>query len=125
MKKLRTMAVSVMLAAAVIPASVLSASAAQTGDINNDGKVNSADVRLLQQVLLTKSSSLNDWQSADLNGDRFLDAIDLSMLKRIAPTEEAEPDPVYIHLKGNSITSEGGNVDISGKNATITTSGTY
>ena len=128
MKKLQTLAAGILLTATVLPVSAaggFSASAAQSGDVNGDGKVTSADVRTLQQYLLTRTGQLADWRSADMNSDQFLDALDLSLLKRIAPAEEEDPDPVYIHLKGSSITSEGGNVDISGKTAKITASGTY
>lgn len=127
MKFFQANAAGILLAAALLPVSALgglTASAAQSGDLTGDGKVSSADVKALQQYLLAKSSSLSDWQAGDMNGDRVLNAADLSLLKRIAPAEE-EPDPVYIHLKGSSITSEGGSVDISGNTATISSSGVY
>ncbi|MCR4759387.1 MAG: carbohydrate-binding domain-containing protein, partial [Oscillospiraceae bacterium] len=130
MKHFLKIATGIILAAAVIPATALpqstwKASAAATGDVNNDGKFDYSDVSALQAFLLGKTAQLSNWQAADLDQNRTVDARDLSMLRRMEPAEEADPDPVYIHLKGSSITSEGGNVDISGKTATITHSGTY
>lgn len=101
----------------------LRADAAASGDLDGDGKLTAADVRLLQNFLLTKSGRLSDWQAADFDGNRVLNAADLSLMKREVPEEE--PDPAYIHLKGSSISYEGSNVTVSGKTATITASGVY
>ncbi|MBR5363230.1 MAG: carbohydrate-binding domain-containing protein [Oscillospiraceae bacterium] len=101
----------------------LHADAAASGDLDGDGKLTAADVRLLQNFLLTKSGRLSDWQAADFDGNRVLNAADLSLMKREVPEEE--PDPAYIHLKGSSISYEGSNVTVSGKTATITASGVY
>ena len=53
------------------------------GDINADGKTDSADAALLRQYLAGEPA-LTEAQAerADLSGDRQLNAIDLTLLKR-------------------------------------------
>ena len=104
-------------------AAPLRAEAAASGDLNGDGQLTAADVRLLQTYLLTKNNTLSNWQAADFDGNRVLNAVDLSLMKRAVP--EVEPDPAYIHLKSNSISFEGSNISVSGNTATITASGVY
>ncbi len=54
------------------------------GDVNTDGTVNMADVRLLQDWLLAKPDvHLNSWQAAELCKDNRLDGLDLCMLKQM------------------------------------------
>ena len=101
----------------------LRANAAASGDLDGNGQFNAADVRLLQNWLLTKNARLADWQAADFDGNRVLNVVDLTLMKRDVPEEEAEPQ--YIHLKGSSITYEGNNINVSGKTATINASGVY
>lgn len=104
-------------------AAPLRAEAAASGDLNGDGQLTAADVRLLQTYLLSKNTTLSNWQAADFDGNRVLNAVDLSLMKRAVP--EVEPDPAYIHLKSNSISFEGSNISVSGNTATITASGVY
>ena len=101
----------------------LRAEAAASGDLDGNGQFNAADVRLLQNWLLTSRTQLSNWQAADFDGNRVLNAVDLTLMKREVPEEE--PDPAYIHLKGNSISYEGSNISVSGKTATISASGAY
>lgn len=56
----------------------------QIGDINLDGTISAADVKLLKQHL-TKIKPLTEKQAemADMNGDKVLNAIDLALLKRV------------------------------------------
>lgn len=101
----------------------LRAEAAASGDLDGNGQFNAADVRLLQNWLLTSRTQLSNWQAADFDGNRVLNAVDLTLMKREMPEEE--PEPAYIHLKGNSISYEGSNISVSGKTATISASGAY
>ncbi|MBP0974732.1 MAG: hypothetical protein J6P20_01565 [Oscillospiraceae bacterium] len=53
------------------------------GDVNADGKIDSADVVLLQKWLLTvPDTELKDWKAADFDGDNKLNTIDLCLIKR-------------------------------------------
>lgn len=102
---------------------VSGAMAAASGDLNGDGSCTVADAVLLSRWLTGAPKQLTSWQNADMDGNGRLNAADLTLLKRMLL--EKEPDPVYIHLLGNSIRAEGGNVEISGSNATVTSSGVY
>lgn len=102
---------------------VSGAMAAASGDLNGDGSCTVADAVLLSRWLTGATKQLTSWQNADMDGNGRLNAADLTLLKRMLL--EKEPDPVYIHLLGNSIRAEGGNVEISGSNATVTSSGVY
>ena len=54
------------------------------GDVNADGKFDSADAVLLQQWLLNiPDTELKDWKAADLSANNLLDAHDLSMMKMV------------------------------------------
>ena len=120
---------AVLVSGLQLPAGALLAHAAPSGDLNGDGKLNAADVRLLSNWLTVQSTSLNNWQNADYDGNRILDVVDLSMMKKAAAKAasepEKDPDPAYIHLKGSSITYEGSNISVSGTTATISASGVY
>lgn len=111
------------------PAAMLHASAAPSGDLNGDGKLNVSDVRMLADFLVGKTTSLTSWSNADYDGNRMLDSVDLSRMKRAAAAapvqKEEDTVPKYIHLKGSSISFEGDNISVSGTTATITASGTY
>lgn len=53
-----------------------------TGDVNADGKVNLADVVLLQKWLLgVPETKLADWQAGDLYTDGVLNGFDLCLLR--------------------------------------------
>lgn len=51
------------------------------GDLNDDGKVNVADIVVLQKFLLKKSNEIT--APADLNGDKIVNVFDLVILKRM------------------------------------------
>ncbi len=58
-------------------------SAAVSGDINNDGTFNIADVVAFQKWLLgDKGQNIADWKAADLCADDRLDVFDLTMMKK-------------------------------------------
>lgn len=60
-----------------------------TGDVNADGKVNLADVVLLQKWLLgIPETKLVDWQAGDLYADGLLNGFDLCLLRRIVTSSE-------------------------------------
>lgn len=113
---------------AAMPAFQMTAAQTLAGDVNLDGTVNSSDVVDMQMYLLNRASfSHQAFLNGDLTGDGRVNIFDLMLLKRTAA-----PDPVsntvYIHLKGNSITTEGDDnnvVQITGSTAKITASGIY
>ncbi len=53
-----------------------------SGDVNNDGKINSADMIALINIMLSESSD-KDTSSADINGDLIISTLDLVSLKFI------------------------------------------
>lgn len=58
-------------------------SAAVSGDINNDGTFNIADVVAFQKWLLgDKGQNIANWKAADLCADDRLDVFDLTMMKK-------------------------------------------
>ncbi len=75
------------------------------GDVNDDGKVDSSDIKLLEKYLV-KLADLNSqqWNNADMNNDGSVNAMDLCILKRTqlsvpdspskpdSPVESLEPD---------------------------------
>ncbi|MBR6719047.1 MAG: DUF4832 domain-containing protein [Oscillospiraceae bacterium] len=56
---------------------------AKKGDVNADGRTDSADAALLLQYLLTKTKTLPSPDNADIDGNGILNAADLSALKRL------------------------------------------
>ena len=52
------------------------------GDVNADGKVDTADVVMLQKYL-HKSSKLTNWKNADMNQDNIINIYDLVALKKM------------------------------------------
>lgn len=52
------------------------------GDINDDGKVNTADLVMLQKWILG-SGELTNWKNADLCEDGVIDAFDMAALRRL------------------------------------------
>ncbi|MDE6781567.1 MAG: RICIN domain-containing protein, partial [Ruminococcus sp.] len=53
------------------------------GDVNKDGKLNTADLILLEKWLLSVSETeLPDWKAADLNSDNVLDVFDLCLMRQ-------------------------------------------
>lgn len=122
------------------------------GDANCDGSVGMSDAVLIMQSMSnpgmygidgTAEVHLTD-EGAD-RGDVYergggltpMDALTIQryLLKLcdlpesyapgyVEPAEE-ETEPAYIHLKNNTITTEGKNVSVSGKTVTITHSGTF
>ncbi|MBQ8011754.1 MAG: glycoside hydrolase family 9 protein, partial [Oscillospiraceae bacterium] len=52
------------------------------GDVNSDGRLNVADIVMLQKYLLC-AGEITDWQAGDLCGDGVLNAFDLAALKKL------------------------------------------
>ena len=124
-KKHSKWTIGVLTAAAVFSMSIPAAAAAN-GDITRDGSVTKDDAVMLQDWLLGRKDTVGDWAAGDMNSDSRLDARDLSLLKlQLREKPDVPDEPQYIHLKGSSITAEGPGVAVSGKNAVISTSGTY
>ena len=68
---------------AIIPVASQSNHETATGDVNDDGAFDSADVALLQSWLLAvPDTELINWQAADFRDDDVLNACDLSLMKR-------------------------------------------
>ncbi len=100
-------------------------SAASAGDLNNDGKITTADVVMLQQYL-TGKRTLDSYSEADTNGDGKINVFDLVSLKRKAISASVS-DVNYIHLNETSITTEGSGMKLSENDTVVTISaeGTY
>ena len=110
-----------------IPAGAAASNA--SGDLNADGSVTAADVKILQTALLggtplTAEQHLN----ADVVSDGTVNGLDLAKLRQMAANTDPVSDAVYIHLNDAGITVEGdtkGVTAVSGKTVTISASGTY
>lgn len=53
------------------------------GDINKDGKINIADLVILQKWLIGNNNSLDCWQLADICDDNQIDVFDMVMLRKL------------------------------------------
>lgn len=54
-----------------------------TGDVNKDGKLNVADLVILEKWLLSADDTeIEDWKTADLNSDNVLDVFDLCLMRK-------------------------------------------
>lgn len=53
------------------------------GDVNKDGKINIADLVVLQKWLVGNGDSLGCWQLADICDDNQIDAFDMIMLRKL------------------------------------------
>ena len=88
MKRVRIQAAAAAIAMLCTCGICASAEENVRGDLNSDGVTDRADVLLLRDWLLTKSTEA-DSVRGDLNNDSHVDARDLTLLKRrIAPTSE-------------------------------------
>lgn len=122
-----------MLCTAAVPATLgISAGAAASnasGDLNADGSVTSADVKILQTALLGNTPlTAEQYQNADVVADGMINGLDLSKLRQMAANTDPISDAVYIHLNDSGITVEGdtkGVTAVSGKTVTISASGAY
>ena len=67
------------------------------GDVNNDGKIDKSDLKILKEYALGVTSELPRNQGGDLDGDGNLNAIDVLLLKNLIlypPQIPVEPDPI-------------------------------
>lgn len=98
--------------------------AALAGDVNGDGLVGIQDIKELGSFIVGSSDNVS--ADADMNGDGVINVYDMVALRR-AVLQNPESDTNYIHLNGNSITTEGSNMELSADSSvvTITASGTY
>ena len=88
MKRVRIQAAAAAIAMLCTCGICASAEENVRGDLNADGVIDRADVLLLRDWLLTKSTE-GDSVRGDLNNDSHVDARDLTLLKRrIVPTSE-------------------------------------
>ena len=53
------------------------------GDVNNDGYMNIADVVSLQNFLLGRTKTLDNWKNADLCEDNRLNGFDMILMRRL------------------------------------------
>lgn len=119
-----TAAVPTMLA---IPAGAAASNA--SGDLNADGSVTAADVKILQTALLGGTPlTAEQYLNADVVADGTVNGMDLAKLRQMAASTDPVSDAIYIHLNDAGITVEGdtkGVTAVSGKTVTISASGTY
>ncbi len=124
MSMLCTAAVPAVLA---IPAGAAASNA--TGDLNGDGAVTTADVKILQTALLGGSTLTADqYLNADVAADNLVNGTDLTKLRQMAANTDPVSDAIRIHLNDAGITVEGdtnGVTAVSGKTVTISASGAY
>lgn len=69
---------------------------AATGDVNNDGVFNAADVVLLQKWLLTApNAQLANWEAADMDYNNRINAVDLCLMKKALVSMKNEAPPPF------------------------------
>lgn len=62
------------------------------GDVNNDGKIDSDDLKELQNFILGKKATVNP-ETADMNGDGAIDSFDLVLLRQtVVSIQQTETD---------------------------------
>ncbi len=102
---------------------------AASGDLNGDGNVTSADVKILQNALLNNTKLTKDqFANADVVSDGAVNGNDLTKLRQMAANTDPLADCIQIHLSDSGIQVEGdtkGVTSVSGKTVTIGASGTY
>ncbi len=52
------------------------------GDVNGDGKIDGADVKMLKSYILGATKNLTDYEAADIDGNGKITAIDVALLKK-------------------------------------------
>ena len=72
----------IILAQLVLISGFSAAAQANYGDLNNDGKVNSADASILKRVILGTYTGTYDEINADVNNDKKINSADYSILKK-------------------------------------------
>lgn len=114
---------------------VIYASTSLYGDLNGDGRINSADVTLLNRHIM-EAKILDDITLADLNGDGQVNTIDFSLLNRYLlemidsfPVGKTVNNPIpsdegQINLATN-ITYSGTGISVNGSIVTISEGGEY
>lgn len=113
------------LLACVIPGTV-AVGAAKINDLNGDGKYDSSDIRLFSDYMSGKKISSSDTSQFDFDENGSISISDYIIAKSALLEEPASETETFIHLNGNTISSEGDNSpSISGNKVTITSSGTY
>lgn len=67
-------------------------SSSKLGDVNNDGKIDSDDLKELQNFILGKKATATP-ETADMNGDGAVDSFDLVLLRQtVVSLQQTEPD---------------------------------
>ncbi|HEX9060899.1 MAG TPA: dockerin type I domain-containing protein, partial [Clostridia bacterium] len=73
---------AIILAQLVLTSSFSAAAQANYGDLNDDGKVNSADASILKRVILGTYTGTYDEINADVNNDKKINSADYAVLKK-------------------------------------------
>lgn len=124
---LSTLCTAAVPAMLTIPAGAAASKA--SGDLNNDGTITSADVKILQTALLGGTAlTAEQFTNADVTADGTVNGLDLSRLRQMATNNDPISDAISIHLSDAGITVEGdtnGVTTVSGKTVIISASGTY
>lgn len=76
------------------------------GDVNHDGKIDSADIQELQNFILGMKASV-DLETSDMNGDGIIDSFDLALLRKAVNSKSSETITPPVGPSGNN------DVDIS------------
>ena len=98
-----------------------------SGDVNNDGSIDAADVTMLAEFLLSGDGiSARRAAAADMNGDSKLNAADLTLLKRqllTAGSGQGESDGNAGASGITVLTADGSNTTLTSGSVTVTIGG--
>ena len=71
------------------------------GDVNHDGKIDSADILELQNFILGMKASV-DLETSDMNGDGIIDSFDLALLRKAVNSKSSETITPPVGPSGNN-----------------------
>ena len=71
------------------------------GDVNHDGKIDSADILELQNYILGMKASV-DLETSDMNGDGIIDSFDLALLRKAVNSKSSETITPPVGPSGNN-----------------------
>lgn len=71
------------------------------GDVNHDGKIDSADIQELQNFILGMEASV-DLETADMNSDGIIDSFDLALLRKAVNSKSSETITPPVGPSGNN-----------------------
>ena len=124
-KKLLSLTAAAMMLANVLPASVISAAAAETavrGDVNGDGKIDKQDRAALVELLGSTCETLfseGDRIPYDVSGDGFVDPRDLYALDCWFSSGTAFPEETGVRIEDTVTLALGGGACLPGEEVSL------